>query len=279
MRVLAFAFASLLLVACGSAPDGGGGEAPSLPGDGTPPPTGTSTTDQGNGNTPPPDSADGGVVHGDAGGGGNTDAASDAADGGHDAGPPNGCPVLAFPSGAKIQTVKDAATTASYANHLASGQTAPECFLDTTNLVNPDTGQVYDLTVPVATHFQLTELVGTEVSQGYGHHVLMTPSAVEALEKFREAVGVAVSVNSGFRSPLHQEAVCKGLCGNPLGCPGTCANNSRHMWGDAFDLPLEFYTAHDEDLACTAGFKYAYLESGTHLHVDQNPAYPTCVKQ
>jgi hypothetical protein len=86
-----------------------------------------------------------------------------------------------------------------------------------------------------------------------------------------------VTVNSGFRSPKHQEDVCNSLCGNPLGCPGTCANNSRHMFGDAFDLPLEFYTTADEHVACNVGFKFAYLESGTHLHIDQNPAYATCV--
>jgi hypothetical protein len=51
------------------------------------------------------------------------------------------------------------------------------------------------------------------------------------------------------------------------------------MWGDAFDLPLAFYTKADEDRACAAGFTFAYLESGTHLHVDQNPAYATCVEQ
>jgi hypothetical protein len=179
----------------------------------------------------------------------------------------------------KIQTFKDAATTASYANHLGAGETAPTCFLDADNLLDPDTGTKQPLTVMVAAHFQLEELVGTEIAQGYGHFVLMAPSAVTSLEKFREEVGVAVSVNSGFRSPKHQEAVCKGLCGNPLGCPGTCANNSRHMFGDAFDLPLEFYTAQDETRACDAGFKFAYLESGTHLHVDQNPEYQTCVKE
>jgi hypothetical protein len=277
MRVLAIAVVSFVLAGCGAAPEDVG-ESPSLQGDTLPPTTpttGTSTTDQGGSNASP----DGGAAS-DGAGGGSTDAAHDAgSDRAHDAGPPNPCPALLFPSGAKIQTFEDAATTASYAKHLAAGQSAPECFLDTTNLLNPDTGQVYDLSVQVATHFQLTELVGTEVAQGYGHHVLMSPAAVVSLEKFREAVGVGVSVNSGFRSPLHQEAVCKGLCGNPLGCPGTCANNSRHMWGDAFDLPLEFYTAHDQDLACTAGFKFTYLESGTHLHVDQNPAYATCVKE
>ncbi len=198
---------------------------------------------------------------------------------GKDAGPPNPCPALTYPSGVKIQTFENAAMTATYANHLGAGEKAPTCFLDVKNLVDPDTGQVYDLTVDVAAHFQLQELVGTEVSQGYGDWVLMEPAAVASLEKFRETLNTPVTVNSGFRSPKHQEDVCNSLCGMPLGCPGTCANNSRHMFGDAFDLPLQFYTAADEQVACDSGFKFAYLESGTHLHIDQNPAYATCVKE
>ncbi len=193
--------------------------------------------------------------------------------------PGDGCPALVYPSGAKIQTFKDATTTASYKDHLGPGEKAPTCFLDTTNLLDPDTGTVHPMTVMVSTNFELGELVGTEVAQGYGHFVLMAPAAVASLQKFRTAVGVPVSVTSGFRSPKHQESVCKSLCGMPLGCPGTCANNSRHMFGDAFDLPLDFYTAADENQACNDGFKFAYLESGTHLHVDQNPAYATCVKE
>jgi lysozyme len=193
--------------------------------------------------------------------------------------PPPGCPVLTFPSGIKIQTVENAAMTASYTGHLNSGQQAPTCFIDVTNMHNPDTGETYDLTVHVATNFQMQELVGTEVNQGWGNFVLVNPAAVTSLQAFRAAVGGPVSVNSGFRGPKHQESVCQGLCGNPLGCPGTCANNSRHMWGDAYDLPTTFYSSYYTNLACDAGFKFTYLEAGTHLHVDQNPAYATCVMQ
>jgi hypothetical protein len=193
--------------------------------------------------------------------------------------PSNGCPVLTFPSGIQIQTVPKASMTASYSDHLLSGQKAPKCFIDVTQLYDPSNQQTYDISVHVATHFQLSELVGTEVDQGYGNFVLLNPDAVEALEKFREAANQAVSINSGFRSPKHQEDVCNSLCGHPLGCPGTCANASRHMWGDAFDLPLEFYTSHYTNLACDAGFKFTYLESGTHLHIDQNPEYAQCVQE
>ncbi len=188
-----------------------------------------------------------------------------------------GCPALTYPSGVTIQTFPEPAMTATYANHLGDGETAPTCFLDADDLVDPATGKVYPLTVNVSTHFQLVELVGTEIDQGYGHLVLMKPAAVAALEAFRQSLAVPVDVISGFRGPKHQEDICNGLCGDPLGCDGTCANNSRHLFGDAFDLPLDFYTSADEHEACDAGFKFAFLESGTHLHVDQNPQYATCV--
>ena len=193
--------------------------------------------------------------------------------------PPQACPVLTFPSGIKIQTVKDAATTASYADHLKAGEVAPTCFLDVTNLHDPSNNTTYTLSVNVATHFLLSELVGTEVSQGWGNFVLVTPAAVAALESFRLKAAKAMTINSGFRGPKHQESVCKSLCGDPLGCAGTCSNNSRHMWGDAFDLPTTFYSSTYTAEACASGFKYTYLESGTHLHVDQNPVYATCVQQ
>jgi lysozyme len=192
---------------------------------------------------------------------------------------PNGCPVLTYPSGVKIQTFANAAMTASYSGHLKDGQSAPKCFLDVTNLHNPVTGETYDIHVKVAAHFELYELVGTEVDQGWGNFVLLAPAAVQSLEGFREAAGKPVSVTSGFRGPKHQESTCVGICGDPYGCPGYCSNNSRHMWGDAFDLPLDFYSSYYTNIACDQGFKFTYLESGTHLHVDQNPAYATCVQQ
>jgi hypothetical protein len=187
--------------------------------------------------------------------------------------------VLSYPSGIKVQTVPNAATTASYQGHLNQGQSAPKCFLDIDHLDDPVTHAHYDLSVKVSAHFALDELVGTEVHQGWGNFVLLRPEAVQALESFRKDEGVPVDVISGFRGPKHQESICNGLCGDPYGCAGTCSNNSRHMWGDAFDLPLDFYNNAATDIACQDGFKFTFLEAGTHLHVDQNPAYAQCVQQ
>jgi hypothetical protein len=205
----------------------------------------------------------------------NADAAGDAPP---DA-PPAACPVLTFPSGIKLKTFKDSAMSATYKNHLGPGDKAPECFIDTDNLVDPDTGSTYDLTVNVATHFELTELVGTEVSGSYGHLVLVSPDAVAALEKLRDALGGPLVIVDGFRSPKHQEEVCNTMCGNPLGCTGTCGNNSRHIFGDGFDLPLALHDTTDEQRVCSAGFKSMSVEDSARLHVDQNPATSSCVPQ
>ena len=191
--------------------------------------------------------------------------------------PPSDCPVLTFPSGVSFQTKPDAALTEVYRNHLGPGDTAPKCFVDVDDLYDPSTGQTHDYAhVRVSTHFTLQELVGTEINQGWGRRVLVQPNLVEALESFRASVGVPVSLTSGYRSPRHQEAICESICGNPLGCNGTCSNNSRHMFGDAADLPSAFYSFHYAQVACSAGFMFAYAEMCNHLHLDMNPRYGSC---
>ena len=202
--------------------------------------------------------------------------------GGTHAPPPgaNGCPVLTYPSGVQIQTFPDAATTAVYANHLTSAQTAPKCFLDVHNLIDPRSGEPMQSSVHLSKDFTLDDVVQTETAK-YGQFVLVNADAIAALQKFHDLAGGQMKLNSGFRSPKHQEDTCQSVCPdhNPLGCTDTCSKYSRHMWGDAFDLPTAFYNTTDTNLACQDGFKFTYLESGTHLHIDQNPAYATCVQQ
>jgi hypothetical protein len=205
------------------------------------------------------------------------DAHADAAGDAPPDAPPAACPVLTFPSGIKLKTFKDSTMSATYKGHLGQTDTAPECFIDTDNLVDPETSATYDLSVNVATHFELKELVGTEVSGGYGHLVLVSPEAVAALENLRDAIGGPLVIVDGFRSPKHQEDVCDVMCGNPLGCTDTCGNNSRHIFGDGFDLPLALHDATDEQRVCNAGFKSMSVEDSARLHVDQNPTVASCV--
>jgi hypothetical protein len=200
----------------------------------------------------------------------------------HDVGP-DGCSTLEYPSGVRIRTKVDAELEAAYAGHLKPGQVAPHCFVDIDDLVNPDTGAKYDYShVKVSDHFTLKELVDTEASS-YGHRVLLDPDAVADLEKFRQTVATPFSPTSGFRGPKHQEAVCKAKCG-AIECRNsagrvTCSRYSRHMFGNAFDLPYEFYSRHYAQVACDAGFHFAYNENHDHLHVDGNPDISSCLIQ
>ncbi len=177
--------------------------------------------------------------------------------------PPTGCPVLTFPSGINIQTVTNAAMTATYADHLSPGQTAPTCFIDVTNLHDPVTNQTYDTSVHVATNFQLEELVGTEVSQGWGNFVLVNPTAVEALQKFRDEIGGPVTINSGFRGPKHQESTCEGICGNPLGCAGDVRQQLAPHVGRRV-RPADDFLQHDRHRARLSGRLQVHLPRVGH---------------
>jgi hypothetical protein len=191
----------------------------------------------------------------------------------------SGCPAVTFPSGVKIQQKTDAELELSYANHLKPGQTAPHCFFDVDDLKNPDTNEKYDYEhVMVSDHFSFKELTHTELA--YGHRVLLDADAVASLEKFRDAMGIPVTVTSGYRSPKHQEAICEGYCGAIQCCiqPGnffgscagggsvSCSRYSRHMYGRAFDLPSSYLSIAHEKLAEQSGFSFAFNEVN-HLHV------------
>lgn len=195
-----------------------------------------------------------------------------------DAGPvsANGCPVLTFPSGIRLQTVKDATLSASYSS-ISDTMSYPKplCFIDTAALVDPIANKTYDTSVQLSPHFQLSELVQTELS--YSKRVLVNPTLIAKLEAFRAALGgEAVNISSGYRSPAHQRAVCQSIC-NEDSCPGICAARSRHSWGDAADIGV-VPTNRYGDAGCTAKFNFVYQE-GNHLHLDLNPEHPICTKQ
>lgn len=197
-------------------------------------------------------------------------------DAAHDSGHPgNGCPIIAYPSGVHIQTKPNAARTAEYTSIADNGDyPLPKCFLDTDDLFDPVASTTYDLDVMVGKHFTLRELVGTELP--YGHLMLLSEVLVAKLDGYREALAASVALTSGFRSPSHQRAVCRGLCGQDV-CPGTCAERSRHSWGDAADHGVP-PSQHYADAACTAQFNYVFRE-GDHMHLDLNPAHKICTVQ
>ena len=195
-----------------------------------------------------------------------------------DAGPAaaNGCPVLTFPSGIHLQTVPDATLSKSYASISdTKNYPKPLCFIDTAALQDPIAKKTYDTSVLVSAHFQLIELVGTELS--YSKRVLLSPTLLAKLEAFRADLGgESVNITSGYRSPAHQRAVCQSICGKDS-CSGLCAARSRHSWGDAADIGV-VPTNRYGDAGCKAKFNFVYQE-GNHLHLDLNPEHPICTKQ
>jgi hypothetical protein len=211
----------------------------------------------------------------DQGDGGTVQDAGPEGDG--DIAPPNvdtdgGCPVLKFPSGVNIQTKADAKMTAEYTGIADKGSyPLPVCFIDTDDLYDPVTGDMNTIDVMVGKHFALSELVNTELP--YGHKVLLSPVLIAKLDAYRDALGDAVDLSSGYRSPAHQRATCQSLCGADS-CSGTCAARSRHSWGDAADhavIPSATYAA----AGCKARFNYVFRE-GNHMHLDLNPDHTIC---
>jgi hypothetical protein len=102
----------------------------------------------------------------------------------------------------------------------------------------------------LAPNFQLGELAQADK----GRYAVVQVHAVVSLQALRDEVG-AINVNSGYRSPAYNAAT-----------PGS-ATNSRHMFGDGFDLdPLDVGLGTLES-ACTA-HGGALVEYTTHVHCD-----------
>jgi hypothetical protein len=102
----------------------------------------------------------------------------------------------------------------------------------------------------LAPNFQLGELAQVDK----GRYAVVQVHAVVSLQALRDQVG-AINVNSGYRSPAYN-----------AGIPGS-ATNSRHMFGDGFDLdPLEVGLGTLEAACTNAGGML--VEYTTHVHCD-----------
>jgi len=107
-----------------------------------------------------------------------------------------------------------------------------------------------DLDTFLAPNFQLGEIAQPDK----GRYAVVQPHAVVSLQSLRDEVG-AINVNSGYRSPAYNAAT-----------PGS-ATNSRHMFGDGFDLgPLEVGLGTLETACVDIGG--ALVEYTTHVHCD-----------
>jgi hypothetical protein len=68
--------------------------------------------------------------------------------------------------------------------------------------------------------------------------VTLTAEAMEAFVEAQRTVGHEIEVVQSFRSCRAQARACSRICGNRMGCPGTCAppGLSWHQRGLAIDI-------------------------------------------
>lgn len=112
--------------------------------------------------------------------------------------------------------------------------------------------------IRISPHFLLSEF-----DCPHCHAVMIAPALVDALEQFREKVGRAVVITSGYRCPEHNRKIG--------GAP-----QSRHLFGDGVDIRLAGLGRPIEELAEIArscGFTGIGLYDD-HLHIDVRPGGP-----
>jgi hypothetical protein len=70
------------------------------------------------------------------------------------------------------------------------------------------------------------------------HGVTLQPVAMQAFRKAQRLAGAAIHVVESYRSCGRQAEACRGICGDPDGCPGRCASpgTSYHQLGAAVDI-------------------------------------------
>ena len=68
--------------------------------------------------------------------------------------------------------------------------------------------------------------------------VRLQPLAMSAFKAAQKQAGKPIPVVQSYRSCAKQRMACKGICGDPNGCPGTCAppGKSWHQLGAAVDV-------------------------------------------
>jgi hypothetical protein len=162
----------------------------------------------------------------------------------------------------------------SYTTRGCGGQ--PACMIDTNNIINAANGQrlAYN-TVRLSPSITLREM--SHQSANSSPYVYVDPEFVRRLQAIRDAHG-SMTITSGFRSPIHQNNVCRRMCGQSF-CSGTCAKCSNHMDGKAADLQHSSPKCALARKSCNPGRMHLIfneLAGGDHLHIDIGPANPVC---
>lgn len=147
---------------------------------------------------------------------------------------------------------------------------APACMIDTNNIIDAKTGKKLEYSaVKLTDNFTLREMTHQTVRSS--PYIYLDPKFMKNLQDTRVAYGKAMTVNSGYRSAVHQDKVCRGQCpGGASSCEG-CARCSDHMGGQAVDLKHSSPKCSLAKPSCTAGKMHLIYNEpygGDHLHID-----------
>jgi hypothetical protein len=140
-----------------------------------------------------------------------------------------------YQSGLVVRMKTDSALTSSYPTSTASNYQKPVWFvtLDATSKASS-----------VAPNFTLGEFI-TESTLTSG---VVDPMMIQHVQNARTRKGSALSINSGYRSPNHNAAIGG-------------ATFSRHMWGDAMDVPATTTTEYNMYNSLFSAESPDYIES------------------
>lgn len=121
------------------------------------------------------------------------------------------------------------------------------------------TGEVHYTAVPLSA-WRWTNFTPKELSSKSDGLILIDENALDALQKFRDIVGVPFTPNSAYRSESHNRKVGG-------------AKNSQHRLGRAFDIPITKNMTREviKNSAKAAGFT-GFGDYPKFVHIDIGPA-------
>jgi len=140
--------------------------------------------------------------------------------------PPYGESVT-FPSGLRLQLVRDPGLSASYPNPEANpfGLSRQHHYRKVGNFVDVSRAP---LSQRVSENFLLSEYVAPTLQRG-GRRAYVDPEIAGHLQQIRSGLGRPLVVNSAYRTPEHNRAVGG-------------ATYSRHLYGDGVDVDVDQFS-------------------------------------
>jgi len=180
---------------------------------------------------------------------------------------PGGCPAMSYPAGLVAESRPAPELTEAYTTELGpfglDAASAPTCFLDPQNLVDPSSGAIAPSTSKISDNFRFSELMVGEPSS---RQALVDPDFVKKLQTLRAKLGTPVTVVDAFQSPERHVAECTDACGGQSSCLAGCAQTLPLALGRAAIITSSGSTSTILDRAAAAGFTTCWSD-GTEVYV------------